>query len=397
MRKVVVCANFGARDYIKDPVLDGYNPEWEYIYFTDQPEHSDIWNIKTVSRANRETARQIKQMTHEWINYDVCLWIDASMTLKENPDTLLEAMDEADLLFKVHPNRSTTFEEIDACQRVGHFTEKDSDYLKKYFDRHDYGIEKQHMNLFETGLYIKRNTKQVNEFMQDWHLLTVSTCHLRDQLALPYTLYKHRPNLEVFTQGQFLAWVEYVKHGEVNTLPQINYVTPYASDGNLGKAYRQAVSSYDNEEWVAICDGDMCFLDARWGKWIGETIAANKDYDIFCPMTNRLRDNQQVITNMYNVPDVRLHRHISAKLWKKKGTSMKKAERPPAGLLMIAKAKVFRDVKFRNGLLLLDTDFMKRAAAKGYKIGIMQGVYAFHYYRMAEGKDSTAHLRGLNL
>ena len=400
MRKVVVCANFGGHDYPKDPILQGYNKDWRYVYFTDKPFASDVWQVKEIHPDDaRLTARHIKQCTHRWVKYDVCLWIDASMSLKQDPDVILDAMGDADMMFKLHPSRNTTEQEIEACQQIGHISEQDANAIRVFLTLNEYTKKVQESTLiFETGLYVKRNTDKVNEFMEMWHNLTIEDIFgLRDQLTLPYLAWLLRPKMEVFTQGQFLGWTEYVKHSIKEKLPVVHYVSPYAVDYNLGASYNAAANGLKASDYIALMDNDACFLDVRFGRWIAETIKANPHYDIFVPRTNRLRDDMQRVNQMMNVADIKKHREVTETIWKKNSTNMIDAERPPAGLCMIMKVSTLRKLKFRNGLLVIDTDFMWRAKNAGYKIGIMQGIYLFHYYRLAEGADKTGHLRGINL
>ena len=67
---------------------------------------------------------------------------------------------------------------------------------------------------------------------------------------------------------------------------------------------------------------------------------------------------------------------------------------PVSGFLMVLKRKVWEEVKYSENLQLLhvDWDFSKRLEAKGYSIGLMKGVYVFHYYRLKEGAESIRHL-----
>jgi len=402
MKKVVVCANFGGKDYIKDPVNlmrgddNGHNPDWEYHYFTDQPFHSDIWKIHHLNAPcdTRELAREIKWRTHEFVNYDVCLWIDASMTLKKDPDYILEQMGDKNFLIKLHSERNTTDQEVDACIRFNRIGEQEGKVVRNWLKSVGYNERVQDMHLlWETGIYMKRNDAKLNRLLNEVYDTTINHTFNRDQLCIRYLFWREKYPIKELPHHEVWTWIEYVRHRDEESLPHVRYFHPFATDGNLGAEYNRSVYHFQDDDWVAICDGDMCFLDVRVKKWIAKTIKENKDYDIYVPMTNRLRDKQQVVAAMFPHRDIVLHKDATVKQWKKYQTAMVEAGNPPAGLMMIAKAGTFKDVKFRNGLLLLDTDFMARAKAKGYKIGIMRGIYAFHYYRLAEGHDKTHHLR----
>ncbi len=83
MKKIVVSALFNGHDYLKDPVLDGYNPEWDYILFTDDEYlQSDYWQIIPM-QGSRESARSLKIKTHKHLKFDVCLWVDPASNVEE--------------------------------------------------------------------------------------------------------------------------------------------------------------------------------------------------------------------------------------------------------------------------------------------------------------------------
>ena len=399
MKKIVVSALFNGHDYLKDPVLDGYNPEWDYILFTDDEYlQSDYWQIIPM-QGSRESARSLKIKTHKHLKFDVCLWVDASMVLKVNPDDILTELADNDFLFKVHPERETTYQEIKACAKFGRLHPSECEMLEMMFDGMGYTHKIQDSQmLYETGLYIKRNTSSTIEFCEEWYKLTVD-CLYRDQVALPYIVYKNKPLMDIFDEGKYLAWVNYSKHNDNLNLPEIHYFQPFALDGNLGQRYNDVADYYDldGEEWICIMDQDICFLDSRLKLWIAKTIAANyQDYDVFTCMTNRLADSQQVVQKLNVATDIRHHKMQTLKQWEQYTTSVKAATHPTAGLLMIMQVKTLKAVKFKNGLMYIDTDFYLRAVADGFRFGIMRGIYLFHYYRLLESKNSISHLQRMH-
>lgn len=396
MKKIVVSAIFGGNDYIKDPVFDGYNPNWEYHLFTDDPSlESDIWQIHHIP-GSREVARDIKIRTHKYLQYGVRLWIDASMVLKENPDAIYEHMNslqESDCLFKVHPERDTTYQEIDACIKFNRITEKEGQIIREYFKPLGYTKAIQDSTvIFETGLNLVRNTSEMVTFCEKWWQVTKDVFY-RDQLALPFVIWQLRPKMFHFTQQEYDTWVMYSYHTPFYDLPDISYYQPFAIDGNLGKEYNYVQNGHDDDDWICITDQDVCFLDSRLKLWIAKTVVSNPDFDIFTCMTNRLSDSQQLVKGMYDIADIRMHKMATINQWKKFGTKVKEATQPTAGLFMLMKARTLRSVPFRNGLIYLDTDFYLRALAEDYRVGIMRGIYIFHYYRLSEGKGSISHLR----
>jgi hypothetical protein len=392
MKKVVVSAIFGGHDYVKDPVLDGYNPEWEYHLFTDDPRIiSDYWNVHLIA-GDRQTAREIKIMTWKYIPYDVRLWVDGSMVLKGNPDDILKLMGDADLYLKLHPERETQYQEIQACIKFGKFTKADADALTEHYKALGYTKQIQDSTLiYETGLNMARNTSAMIEFMNAWYNETLLT-NLRDQISLPYIIHKLRPKMAAFS-AEYNKWAELSAHGANFDLPHVYYFQPFAVNGNLGAAYNDCEFGLDDEDYLCILDQDVCFLDSRQKKWIAETIERNKEYDVFTCMTNRLSNGPQIVNIMYDQPNIGKHKQRTLLQWKTYGTSVMTPEQPTAGLFMLMKARVLRAVLFKNGLMYLDTDFYVRATEMGFKFGIMRGIYLYHYYRLVESRTNINHLK----
>ena len=397
-KKIVVSAIFNSHDYIKDPVLDGFNEDWEYHLFTDDESiESEYWQIHLIG-GDRAKAREIKINTHKFIGYDYCLWVDASIVLKGDPEKLLEEMGDKHFMFKVHPNRETTSQEIKACVKHGKIEIEDAVYLRDRFEGLGYtkAIQDTH-TVYETGLYLKKNTSIAIEFCTEWYIETLANL-CRDQLSLPYCLWKLNPPIQFFTEAEFYNYGQLSAHSNnYNLLENIRYVSPYAIDGNLGAAYNQAGKGLDYDDWVCIIDQDICFLDSRLKLWIAMCLNDNPEFDVFTCVTNRLADKQQLpYATMYEQTNIVIHKKATLQAQKTFGTKVVEATHATAGLFMLMKRRTLEAVGFKNGLIYLDTDFYQRATAMGFKFGIMKGVYVFHYYRLAEGKSSIGHLQRIS-
>lgn len=135
------------------------------------------------------------------------------------------------------------------------------------------------------------------------------------------------------------------------------------------------------------------FLDNEWGNKTEQIIAANPDGDIFGCVTNRLKDTQQLYENtLCDNPDILYHKEISDKCWRDCGTVCVDALRPIAGMFLVFKKEVWKNIKFHEGLYGIDFLFSREAMEAGYKVQIMLGLYCFHYYRMKEGVNYWGHL-----
>lgn len=173
----------------------------------------------------------------------------------------------------------------------------------------------------------------------------------------------------------------------------IYHFSPYGENKNFGQAANHYCSLVPNGSWIAFRDGDAMFLDAEWGNKLQQIIEANPDGDIFGCITNRLKDSQQLYQNQISDnPDILYHKEISDKVWQDCGTVCVDAERPIAGMFLVFKKEVWKNIKFHEGLWGCDFLFSREAMEAGYKIKIALGLYCFHYYRLKEGKDYYAHL-----
>jgi len=92
INKVIYTTIFGGYDDLVEPqfVPDG----WDFVCFTDDDLESDIWKIikvKTFYNDNTRNAKQFKVLPHRHLSkYDYSIFIDGNMTIRNNPDELIE-------------------------------------------------------------------------------------------------------------------------------------------------------------------------------------------------------------------------------------------------------------------------------------------------------------------
>lgn len=395
MKKVVYSAIFNNYDSIKDPIV--VNPDWEYILFTDDPNlRSDWWRIFVVDHTSIDldsfdhlfpTARHVKIMTPFYYKWDVALWVDGSIALNQDPEFFLNKLGEGDFLFRPHPTRKNVYEEISAVARL----RGDPEFMEhqKTFDYynmpHDSGM-------YETGVYMVRNTQISSLFSKQWMDKT-EEFGMRDQIALPYILHRisQKPSISTFTDEDYFTSVALYNHATPSK-PKVHYITPYAPDFNLGGAYNEACDRIPDGDWIGIGDGDACFLNPRWGKQIQDTINKYPEGVLFGCLTNRLRGIEQLVGGKFSESsNILEHKKISDHLERNYYAFAEEAKNPIAGLLMVFPKWLWEKIKFKQGLIGIDTDFGLRAQQYG-KTYIIKGIYMFHYYRLAEGANYTDHL-----
>ena len=176
----------------------------------------------------------------------------------------------------------------------------------------------------------------------------------------------------------------------------IYYFVPYSLERNIGKAYNQYMALLPNDEdYGVLMDGDTMFLTFDWGHAIAEVIKKLPDAGIITCQTNRIRQKKQFYNE--SSPDILVHRLIAKTLDEKYRGQFRKINSHISGFFMAIQKKTWKEVgKFPEAdgtLLTVDNAFSRKVMRSEKDIYLMRGMYVFHYYRFAEGKNYTGHLR----
>lgn len=164
----------------------------------------------------------------------------------------------------------------------------------------------------------------------------------------------------------------------------IHYISPYRSDGDIGRANNEAIARIPNDDWVCLTDGDVTFLTPDYGKQIEDIIARHGNtYHLIGCTTNRLGILDQCHGRKFSEDfDVRNHGEIAKKLQRERYSDVDPIQMV-AAMFMLFQAKTYRSVGgFNTGTHLGDWYFNKALIRKGMRIGIARGLYVFHCYRM---------------
>jgi UDP-galactopyranose mutase len=177
---------------------------------------------------------------------------------------------------------------------------------------------------------------------------------------------------------------------------QLYFFAPYSMNGNLGWAYNSYMKLVPrDDDWVCFVDRDVMFMTPDYGSQIAEIVAQHPDTGLLTALTNRIGNRSQLHGGeISDDPNIVNHRDIAADLQRRCRYEVQRIEAPVSGFLMVVRKRVWKAVKFSENLKLLhaDWDFSRRLVAKGYSIGLMKGVYVFHYYRLKEGAADISHL-----
>lgn len=183
--KIIYTAIFGAYDELKEPLV--ITEGVRYICFTDQVLNSKHWELIMISNKydSARNARKIKTCIHKYFpSFGQAIWIDANQQINCDLNFLFS---DHDFTLMKHAERDCVYAEADECLRL----KKDATYLispqvYKYKIAH-YPINN---GLVATGLMIRKNTKQINKFCEEW-FKEIETESCRDQLSFNYVLWKN--------------------------------------------------------------------------------------------------------------------------------------------------------------------------------------------------------------
>jgi hypothetical protein len=164
---------------------------------------------------------------------------------------------------------------------------------------------------------------------------------------------------------------------------KIHYLQPFALDKNIGRAYNEACEPIPDGDWICLRDGDSMFLRHDWGQQLHDIVSRHGDqYALFGCRTNRLRTDDQIYSRaFFDDPNVLHHKVIADNLAATRYADVTNFLHPLAGLLMLFPKTTWHRVRFKENRINLDAHFSNELRQQGYRIGLMEGVYCFHFYR----------------
>lgn len=201
---VIYTAIFNDYDWLKEPVIPSQNVD--YICYTDSSTlkskhwiivHVDL-NGKSPSLLNREI--KLLYPYTELQDYDYSLYIDGSMMLKGEVEVFLYKYCVKDpfLMNFKHPNKDCLFTEIEYCIKRGR---GNAEKLVEQRDIYRKDGMPEHYGLSDNKILLRNNHSELGEkIMREWfnHVVSYSG---RDQVCLPYVLYKYNQRYSFFDEN----------------------------------------------------------------------------------------------------------------------------------------------------------------------------------------------------
>jgi hypothetical protein len=180
---------------------------------------------------------------------------------------------------------------------------------------------------------------------------------------------------------------------------KIYYSNPYSPEKTIGKALNEFCSIVPNDEdWIVLQDGDICYLTPTWGKLIYDSLKTNgSEFGLIGCYTNRLRGLHQLHNNQIsNDHEMRLHYAIAKEYEAKEAKVNDINLLGVAGLFMAFQKKTWKQVSgFDTQSIAFDTVFNQKVKALGYRTGLINNLYVYHCYRLwndVNPADDTRHL-----
>lgn len=166
---------------------------------------------------------------------------------------------------------------------------------------------------------------------------------------------------------------------------------PREHEKDLAWAYNEFMKLLPNDDdWACFIDHDAMFTTYDWYHQLCEIIKNHPEYSCFTATTNRVAASWQIPVGINTINhDISYHRDIGAGLQKDNQDKVADVTKPPgmpfSGVMILYKKSVWKEVPFRpysqNRLTGVDNLLHMDLQKKGHKIGLMTGIYVYHWYR----------------
>lgn len=179
------------------------------------------------------------------------------------------------------------------------------------------------------------------------------------------------------------------------------FSTPYAFDEKLLNAYDNEFQRLPNDDdWLAIMDGDVAFLRSDFGLHIQKYIDKYPNTGMFTCYASRSHYQWMMPRDGNDKSaDILFHKRIADKHANELTLDVKEISKNVTGHLMVIKKATWlkiREFVFTRGknelIEAIDTAVTKGVQGAGMKVLLMRGIYVLHYCRMAEGYAYRGHL-----
>lgn len=165
---------------------------------------------------------------------------------------------------------------------------------------------------------------------------------------------------------------------------RVFYSNPYSTEKNIGKALNEFCEIVPEGSWICLQDGDISYMTSTWGKQVEDVIRLYGDkFGLMGCMTNRLGRDIQRVDGMFDNHNVLDSMDRAMELERDHWAEVEDitSQKFIAGMFMLFPKKVWDVCKFEENNIAFDDAFSKAVRRKGFKLGLMKGLYVYHLYR----------------
>lgn len=180
----------------------------------------------------------------------------------------------------------------------------------------------------------------------------------------------------------------------------IHYISPFDINRQFGTSINNAIEQLNPaiEDWICLRDQDVAFLTPDAGRLIHDAVEKYRnEYDLIGCITNRLGQNNQAPSEMFDESNIFNHYEYSRLRQDSMGIQVRTFNYDLAGMFMLFSVKIWRKIGGFKNTIVFDREFTNGVRMNGGKVGIMPGLYVLHCYRLwaqtrEEARKSVDHL-----
>jgi len=171
--------------------------------------------------------------------------------------------------------------------------------------------------------------------------------------------------------------------------------TPKELGNNLGWAYNNFMELLPENDWACFLDHDATFTTRYWYHQLEDIIKKHPDVGLYTCLTNRIGNFQQLIEGVDKENhDIKYHRQIGKQIQDSYYDTILDLNNPNhllSGVVILISKKTWKNIGgFIDGFLRVDNNIHKKCLDNNIKVGLMGGVYVYHWYR---GDGDVSHLK----
>lgn len=202
--RLVYTAIFGGYDRL-EPIK--FQSNCDFIFFTDVQVEVPGWKVVQCDVGEYSSVlmnRKLKILGHRYLsNYDDSLYIDGNIVLTKSPDELIDLLRDSGTSFAApfHPFRNCIYQEGEYLLKSDRLSSVEKAVLRQQLGRYREAGMPVFYGLSENNVIFRRHKEvPVAQMCSLWWREFSAGCP-RDQIALPYALWKTGVTLERIKEG----------------------------------------------------------------------------------------------------------------------------------------------------------------------------------------------------